>query len=211
MWPHPQQSSQRVSGPAFVYGSPLYRTPAAITPWFPGPCATFFLLTMKTTDDALIAPHCSHSLIIPGFDSHITLAGIATPAFAAGIASRNFCSPWVPLPVYLMSMTVWSVSFSQDLFPASSMIPLSTNLAALLMISQYSRAISAVAFWCVIAVNVPFVFLLAFMIWTSAEACSWNSALLTADAISSSIFLARGIHSSLLKISRKSAMLEPEV
>jgi len=113
--------------------------------------------------------------------------------------------------MYLMSGMVWIFSLSQDSFPSTSMIPLSTDLAALIMISQYRRAISAVAFWCVIAVIVPFAFLLAFMIWTCAGACCWNSALLTADAISSSIFLGRGMLSSLLKISCLSAMLKTEV
>jgi len=112
--------------------------------------------------------------------------------------------------MYLTSGTVWIFSLSQDSFPSTSMIPLSTDLAPLIMISRYRSAISAVAFWCVIAVIVPFAFLLAFMIRTCAGTCCWNSALLTADAISSSIFLGRGMFSSLLKISRLSAMLEPD-
>jgi len=90
------------------------------------------------------------------------------------------------------------------------MIPLPTDLATLKMISWYSRAISAVACWCVIVVIVPFTLLHAFMIQMCAGAWCWNSALLTADAISSSIFLDRGMLSSLIKISRLSAMLELE-
>jgi len=79
------------------------------------------------------------------------------------------------------------------------------------MISRYRRSISAVPFRCVIAVIVPFAFLLTLMILTCAGSGCWNRALLTADAISSSIFLGRGLLSSLLKISRLSAMLDPEV
>jgi len=211
MWPHPQQSSQRLAGPAFVYCSTLYHTPAAITPLFTSLCATFFHLTMKTTDDALVSPLCSLSLMIWGFDSHLTCTRIVTPLFSASISSLIFCSPSVPLPMYLTSGTVWIFTLSHDSFPSTSMIPLSTDLVALIMISRYRRAISAVAFWCVIAVIVPFAFLLVFMIQTCAGACFWNSALLTADAISSSICLGRGMLSSLLTISRLSAMLKPEV
>jgi len=49
------------------------------------------------------------------------------------------------------------------------------------------------------------------MIRTCAGVCCWNSALLTADAISSSISLGRGMLSSLLKVTRLSAMPEAEV
>jgi len=113
--------------------------------------------------------------------------------------------------MYLTSGMVWIFSLSQHSFPSMSMIPLSTDIAALITICGYRRAVSAVAFWCVIAVIVPFAFLLAFVLRTCARACCWTSAMLTADAISSSIFLGKGMLSSLNMISRLSAMLEPGV
>jgi len=72
MGPHPQYSSQKLLGPAYVHGPTVYRTPAAITPLFTSLCATIFPLTMKTTDDAVISPLCSLSQMIRGFDSHLT-------------------------------------------------------------------------------------------------------------------------------------------
>jgi len=111
----------------------------------------------------------------------------------------------------LTSRTVWIISLSQDSFPSTSIIPLSTHLTALIIISRDRRAFSAIAFWSVIAVTVPFAFLLPFMIQTCAGACCRNTALLTADAILSSIYQGRGKLSSLLKISCLSAMLRRDV
>jgi len=113
--------------------------------------------------------------------------------------------------MYLTSWMVWIFSLSQDLFPSTSMIHFSTDLAALRVISRYRRGISPIEFWCMIVFIVPFAFLLAFMIRTCARTCCWNSALMTADAICSSICQGRGMLSSLLKIGRLSAVLEMEV
>jgi len=211
IWPHPQQSSQRLSGPAFVYSSTLYRTPAAGTPSLTSLCATFFPFTMKTADDALISPLCSLNWVVRGFDSHLTWAGITTPSFSAWISSLIFCSPSVPLPMNLTSRTLWIFSLSHDSFLSTSMILLSTDLVPLMMISRYKRAIFAVAFRWLIAVIVPLAFRLAFIIRTCAGACCWNSALLTADPISSSILLGRGMPSSLHETSHLTAILEPDV
>jgi hypothetical protein len=75
-----------------------------------------------------------------------------------------------------------------------------------MMMSQYCRAIFAVAFWCVTAVIAHLVFLYAFMILIWAEVCWWNSALLIADAISRFVLLGGGTLSSLLKMKHLSAM-----
>ena len=111
----------------------------------------------------------------------------------------------------LTSETVWIFRLSPDSFPSQLMGPLNTDLAALIIISRYRRAISAVVFWLVIAVIVPFAFLLVFMIWTGARAFCWKSALLTGDAIFSYIFPGRRMLSSLLIISRLTAILNPDV
>jgi len=88
--------------------------------------------------------------------------------------------------MYLTSGTVYICSLSHNSFPSTSMIPLSTGMAALIMMSRFRRAISAVGFWRVIAVFVPLAFFFTFIIRTCAGACCWNSALLPSDAISSS-------------------------
>jgi hypothetical protein len=80
-----------------------------------------------------------------------------------------------------------------------------------MMMSLYRIAISAVAFWYMIAVITPFAFLLAFMILMWAGGYWWNSALLIADSISWSILFGSGTLSSLLRIRRLSALLEPVV
>jgi len=77
------------------------------------------------------------------------------------------------------------------------MTPSSTVLAAGMMMSPYHRAISTIAFWCVIAVIAPLAFLFAFMILMWARACWLKSALLIADAISCSILLGAGTLQSL--------------
>jgi len=110
--------------------------------------------------------------------------------------------------MYLPSGTVWIFSLSQDSFPSTSMIPLSTDLAAIISITRYRRAISAVWFICAVAEIVPFAFLFKVMIRTCAGACCWNSTLWTADAISSCNFWGRGILASLHEISRLSARLK---
>jgi len=87
------------------------------------------------------------------------------------------------------------------------MTPLSTVHAAVLIMSWYCIAISAIAFWCMIAVIAPLAFLLAFMILMWAGACWWKSTLLISDTISWSIWLAGSTLSSLLEIRCLTAML----
>jgi len=142
-----------------------------VTLLFTSLCATFFPLTMKTTDDAFISPLCSLSLMLWVFHSHLTCTGIITRSFSAWISSLIFCGPLVPLPIYLTIGTVWIFSLSQDLFPSTSMTPLSTDLAAPIMVSQYRRAISAVVLLYMTAVIVPLVVLFAFMIRACVKAC----------------------------------------
>jgi len=55
-------------------------------------------------------------------------------------------------------------SLAQVTFSSTSTTPLSTVLAAMIMMSRSCIAISAVAFGCVIAVIAPLAFLFAFMI-----------------------------------------------
>jgi len=165
-------------------------------------------LYIKTTDDVAIPPFCLLSLMARGFASHRTWAGIISPSFYASNSSCIFCRPSVPFPRYCTRATASIFSLSQDSFPLTSTTPLLTVLAALMMMTWYQRAISAVAFWWVIAVIVPLAFLVAFMILMWAGACSWKSTLLIADAISWSILLGAGMLSSLLKIRHLSAMLD---
>jgi len=180
-------------------------------PFLTRPYAALLPFTTKPTDDAANSLFGLLSLMVWGLASHRTWVGIVMPSFFASNSSRIFCRPSVPFPMYRTRGTAWIFSLSQVSFPSTSTTPLSTVLAAVMMRSQYRRAISAVAFWCVIAVMVPFAFLLAFMIQMWAAASWWNSALLIADAISWSILLGSGTLSSLLRIRHLSAMLEPVV
>jgi len=174
-------------------------------------CATLFHFTTKTTDDAAISLFCLLSLMVRGFASHRTWAGIATPSFFTLNSSRIFWRSSVPFPMYRTRGTAWIFSLSQDSFSSTLMTPLSTVLAAVMMMLRYCRAISALAFWYVIVVIALLAFLLAFMIRMWAGACRWKSALLIADAISWSILLGSGTFLSLLRIIRLSARLEPVV
>jgi len=131
--------------------------------------------------------------------------------FSASNSSRIFCRHSVPFPMYRMRDTAWIFTLSQVSFSLTSRTHFSTILTTMMIMSRYRIAISAVAFWCVIAVIAPFAFLLAFMILRWAGPCWWKSALLIANAICWSILLGNGTLSSLLKIRRLSAMLEPVV
>jgi len=155
MSPHPVVRRQRQSRPVSVDSLTLYRTTTAVTTQITSLCATFFLLTTKTTHDSCISLFCSLYLMVWGFGSPLTCAGIDSPSFAAWISSINFCRPSCGMSKYLTSGTVWICSLSDDSFPSISMTPLSTPLAALIAISQYRRAINVVVFWTVIAVIGP--------------------------------------------------------
>jgi len=144
MWPHPQQSSLLLSGLSFVYVSTQYHTPAAMMPFLIKLCATLLLFRTKTTDDAAIPPLFLLSLIVRGFASHLTWVMITIPSFSNSNSSRIFCTPSVPFPLYRMSRTGWILCLSQDPFSLTSTTPLSTILAAVMMIPRYCRAISAV-------------------------------------------------------------------
>jgi len=211
MWPHQQQSSDLLSGPSCVYVSTRYHTPAALMPFLTKLSVTLLPFTTKTTDDAAISPFCLLSLMVRGFASHLTWAGITMPSFSASNYSRIFCRPSMPVPMYRTRGTARILSLSQDSFSSMSTTPLSTLHAAVMMMSRYCRAISAVAFCCVIAVIAPVAFLLAFMILMWGGAFWWKSALLIADAISWSILLESGTLLSLLNIRRLSTMLDPAV
>ena len=161
-------------------------------PFLTMPCAALLPFTTKTTDDAAISLFYLLSLMVRGFGSHRTWVWIVMPSFSASNSSRIICRPSVPFPMYRTRGTAWFFSLSQVSFPSTFTTPLSTVLAVVMMMSRYRRAISGVAFWCVIAVIVPLAFLLAFMILMWAGAWWWNSALLIADAISWSILLGSG-------------------
>ena len=90
--------------------------------------------------------------------------------------------------MYLTSRAPWIISLSHDVFSCTSMIPFKKHLAALIMICQYMKTTSAVVFWWEIAVIEPLAFILAFNIQTCTGACWWDSELVTANMISSSIF-----------------------
>jgi len=211
MWPHPQQSSNLLSGSVYVYLSTRYHTPASSMPVLKKFCATLLPFTMKTTDDAAISAFCLLSLMVQGFASDHTWVGLTIPSFTASNFSRIFCRRSVPFPMYHLRGTAWIVSCSTDSFSSTSTTPSSTVLTAVMMMSRYCRAISAVAFGCVIAEIAPLAFLLALMILMWAGAFLWKSALLIADAISWSILLESSTLSSLLNMRRVSAILDPAV
>jgi len=110
-----------------------------------------------------------------------------------------------------MRGTAWRFSLSQESFSSKSTTPLSSVLPAVMMMSQYCSAISAVALGCVIAVIAPLACVLQCMILMWAGAFCWKSALLIADDISWCIILESGTLSSLLNITRLSVMLDPAV
>jgi hypothetical protein len=174
-------------------------------------CATLLPFKTQTTDDAAICPFCLLSLMVPGFTSHRTWVGIAMPLLSALNSSRIFCSSSVSFLMYRLRGTAWIVSLSQVSVSSTSTTPFLTVLAAVMMTSHYNRAISAIAFRCVIAVMSPLVFLLGFMILMRATAYWWNSALLIADTTSWSILSGSGTLASLLRNRHLSAMLDPVV
>jgi len=154
-----------------------------------------------------ISPFCLLPLMAWGFGSRCTWVGTVMPPFSASNSSRIFCMPSVLLPMYHTRGTTWIFSVSQVSFYSTSKTSLLTVLARVMMTSRYRIAISAVAFWSVIAVITPFPFLRAFMILMWAGACWWKSALMIADAITWSILMGGGTLSYLLEIRCLSAML----
>ena len=88
----------------------------------------------------------------------------------ASKSSGIFRRPSVHFPIYGTRGTAWIFGHSQDLLSSTSMTHFLTVLAAVMMMSPYHGPISAVAFWCVIAVIAPLAFLLAFLIlmWAGA-------------------------------------------
>jgi len=154
MWSHSQRRLEKLSGPAFINSSPLYHTPAAVITPVNSFCAIIPLIT-KTTDDALLCPLCCCSLMVCGIDSYHTCVGIAMPCFSAWICFFIVCRPSVLLPIYLNHGTEWIFSLSQALFPSQLMTPLSTDLAARMIMLWHRRANCAVGFRGMIAVIVP--------------------------------------------------------
>ena len=211
VWHHPQQSSHPLSGPAFVYISNRYHTPAALMPLLTKPCAAMLPFTTNTTYDVAISPFCLLSLMVRGFSSHRTWVGIVMLSFSGSDSSSIFDRPSVRCPMYCTRHTACIFTLLQDSSSSTSTTPLLTVLTAVMMISQYRRAISAVAFWCVIAMIAPLAFLLALMILIWAGACWWKCALLIADAISWSTLLRSGTLLSPQKIRRLSAMVDPVI
>ena len=171
-------------------------------------CAPF---TTMITDDAVICQFCLLSLMVSGFARHRTSVPIVPLSFSASNSSRMFCRLSVPFPMYGLTGTAWISGLSQVSFPWTSTTSFWTVLAAVMMMSGYCTAISAAAFWCAIAVTAPLALLLAFMILMSARVCWWNRALFIADAISWSILLGSCKLSSLSRIRRLSAILQPVV
>ena len=131
------------------------------------------------------------------------------PSFSAANSSRIFLRPSVPFPMYRMRGTVWILHRSQDSFYSTSTTLLSTVLAAVMMMSRYCSAISAVAVGFVNAVTPPLAFRLVFMILMWAGAFWWKCTPSIADVISGSILLESGTLSSFLNIRSHSAMLDP--
>jgi len=169
--PHPQQQSYLLSGPALVNASTRCHTPAALLPLLIKLCVTLLPFTTKTTNDEVITPFCLIFRMVRGFASHRTWVGMATPSFSVSNSSCISCRPSVPCPMTRSRGTALIFSLHQVSFSSTSMAPLLTVLAAVIMMSRYHIAISADAFWCVIAVIAPFVFLLAFMILLWAGGC----------------------------------------
>jgi len=164
MWPLPQPSSHLLSGPLFIYVSTRYHTPATLIPLLTKHYATLLPITMKTTDDVAISPFCLLSLMVRGFASDLTWVGITIPSFSTSNFSRIFCKTSVPFSKYSISGTVWIYSLSRDSFSWTSTTLWTTVLAAVMMMSRCCRAISAIAFGCVITVIAPLAFLMGFMI-----------------------------------------------
>lgn len=91
------------------------------------------------------------------------------------------------------------------------MTALSTVRAALMTTSWYASAITAIAFWWVIAMIEPFTFFSSLIMWMLGGAFWSNWALLVADPISWFILFGRGAPSSPFEIRHHSAMLDPDV
>jgi len=147
------------------------------------------------------------SLMVRLFATHRTCVGITMPSLSAWTFCRIMYRPSVQFPIYRTSSTVRVINRSQDSFSSTSRTSLYRILTAVMMILQYSSALSAVAFRCAIAVIAHLTMLLAFMVLLWAMACWWKSPLLIADAISWSISLRSGTLLSLLTIRCLSAML----
>ena len=130
------------------------------------------------------------------------------PSFSASNSSPIFCRPSKPVPLYRTAGAAWIFTLSEDSFSLTTTTSLSTIHAAVIMLSRYRRAISAVTFWGMIAVIMPLSFLLAFMIQMWAGACTLKSPLLIADASSWSISLGNYRFLCLLSITGRSAKLE---
>jgi len=209
MWPHPQLSSHLLSGPMFLYVSTRYHTPGALIPFLIKLCATLLPFTMKTTENAAIPLFCLLSLMVLWFASHRMWVGISIPSFSAGNSSGIIYRHSVPFLMYCMRGTEWIISLFQDSFSSTTTTPVSSALAGMMVMSRYYRAMSAVAFGCVIALIAPLALLLAFMILMWVGAFWLKSALLIADAIYWSILLESGTLSSLLNIRHISTMLDP--
>jgi hypothetical protein len=64
------------------------------------------------------------------------LDGITTPLFSAWITSRIICWLFVPFHLYLKSGSTWMFSISQEIFSSTSITPMSTGRAALMMTSH---------------------------------------------------------------------------
>jgi len=166
---------------------------------------------MKTTDDTTISPFCLVALMVQAILSHHTGVWIAMPSVSGTNFSHGFWKPAVCFPTCRTWVTTWMFSLSQVSFFSTSMAPLSTILAAVMRTSQHHLAISAVGFWCMIAMITPFESLRAFMILLWAVAWCCKRALLICDPISWSILLRSGILSSALRIRHLSTFLVPVV
>jgi hypothetical protein len=113
MWPNLLQCTQRLSGPAFVCSSTLYRTPVASTLLLTRLSATNLPFAMMTTNDGLISPLWTLSWMVQVFGSHLNGPGLVNLSFFSWIASLTFCSPSVTLPINLTSGMVWFFSLAQ--------------------------------------------------------------------------------------------------
>jgi len=129
MWPHPDQSSQLLSGPEFVSVSSRFHIPAALMPSLTKICATLPPITMKTTDYEAISPFCLLSLMVRGFASHVPWVEFTMHLLSASNSSRISCRPSVPLPLDCLRRTAWICSLSHDSFSSMSTFPLPTLLA----------------------------------------------------------------------------------
>jgi len=132
--------------------------------------ATCLPFTTQTSYNLAFFPFCLFSLMVRGFDSHHTWVGIVLPLISASNYSHIFSRPSVLFANWHPGSTARIFRCPLESFSLTSITPFITVLAALMMISEYSRTITAVAFCWVMPVITRLAFLYTFMIQIWARA-----------------------------------------